>query len=115
AFLYPPSYGLRLGQGADWLQNVAGEVLPGAPELALEPDGGPLHHLSFDMNSYLDAMLEQSTYTDPSSGQTGPLPASFLDLARWSIEGVYVGTETTNQYPDTLSGTASIGLTFANF
>ena len=113
-FLYPPSYGLHLGAGASELQNVAGEVLPGAPELALEPDGGPLHHLSFNLNRYLSALLEQSSYTDPASGQLTALPAEFFDLSRWDVEGVYIGSETTNQYPSILSGTAAVGLSFAD-
>ena len=114
-FLFPGSYGLHLGAGATESQTVAGEILPGAPELALQADGGPLHHLSFNVNAYLCAMLEQSTYTDPVTGQQMGLPPAFLDLSRWDLGAVYIGSEVTNQFPSELSGTVAAGLTFADY
>jgi hypothetical protein len=113
AFLYPQNYGLQLGAGAAALQNVSGEVVNGEEQLALQADGGALHSLSYNLNYYLEAMLAQSTYTDPTTGAVGALPSTYTDLSRWSVSGAYIGTETTNQDPNVV-GNASIGLMVGN-
>lgn len=112
-FLYPQNYGLQLGAGAAALQNVSGEVVNGEEQLALQADGGALHSLSYNLNYYLEAMLAQSTYTDPTTGAVGALPSAYTDLSRWSVSGAYIGDETTNQDPNVV-GNASIGLMFGN-
>ena len=91
--------------------------VPASAQLPFQSDGGPLHHLTFDVSAAVQAMVSKAT---PCIAGHASWTPTMLNLANWHLAGAYVGSETenTDARPGAVTklpqGTIALGLDLAN-
>ena len=101
--------------GAKLVSNI---LLPEDQALAFAADSGPLHHLTYSLNTHLFDIVTNTVWPTMDGRNAGALPASTQNLSLWSLNTMYVGVETQNSdsasAPGIPQGTVALGLDVAN-
>ncbi len=94
---------------------IAAGILPEDPSLAFGVQNATYDVVYSSLNTYLTNFLQQTYFITQASGSSsfGTLEPEVLNLADWTLNGVYIGTEDDGTGPITTSS-SQLGLQISN-